>query len=82
MPNSTEAAKKRENVFLETCCSTVIYGVMEMLVNKIGADRILFGSDMPFVNANAQIGKILHAKISDDDKRKILGLNMAKILKK
>ncbi|MEK7400394.1 MAG: amidohydrolase family protein [Candidatus Poribacteria bacterium] len=77
---SIEAAKKRENVFLETCCSSVIYGIIEMFVNKIGADRIIFGSDMPFVNANAQIGKILHAKISDDDKRKILGLNMAKLI--
>jgi len=77
---SIEVAKKRENIFLETCCSTVIYGIIEMLVNKIGADRILFGSDMPFVNANAQIGKILYAKISDEDKRKILGLNMARVL--
>ena len=45
-----------------------------------GADRILFGSDMPFVNANAQIDKILYARIPDQDKRKILGLNMAKII--
>jgi predicted TIM-barrel fold metal-dependent hydrolase len=35
---------------------------------------------MPFVNANAQIGKILYARISDEDKRKILGLNIARII--
>jgi hypothetical protein len=52
-----------------------------MLTEKVGADKILFGSDMPFVNANAQIGKILYARISDEDKRKILGLNMANILR-
>ncbi|MGQ9609326.1 MAG: amidohydrolase family protein [bacterium] len=73
-------AKKQKNIFLETCCSTVIYGMIERFVREVGADRILFGSDMPFVNANAQIGKILYAKISDEDKRKILGLNMEKIL--
>lgn len=72
--------KKHKNVFLETCCSNVIYGMIERFVREVGADRILFGSDMPFVNANAQIGKILYAKISDSDKRKILGLNMQKII--
>jgi len=73
-------AKKRDNVFLETCCSSVIYGVIEKMVREIGSDKILYGSDMPFVNANAQIGKILYARISDDDKRKILGKNMARII--
>ena len=75
-----EVASKQENVFLETCGSGVVYGMIERFVRKVGADRILFGSDMPFVNANAQIGKILYAKIPDEDKRKILGLNMAKII--
>ncbi len=37
-------------------------------------------SGVPFVNANAQIGKILYARISDEDERKILGLNMARII--
>jgi predicted TIM-barrel fold metal-dependent hydrolase len=77
---SIEVAKKRENVFLETCCSSVIYGIIERFVREVGADKILYGSDMPFVNANAQIGKILYARISDEDKRKILGKNMAKII--
>jgi hypothetical protein len=75
-----EVAKKQENVYLETCCSNVMYGTIERFVREVGADKILFGSDMPFVNANAQIGKILYAKISDEDKRKILGLNMGKII--
>lgn len=74
------AAKGRENVFLETCGSGVVYGMVEKFVREVGADRILFGSDMPFVNANAQIGKILYAKISDHHKRRILGLNMAGIM--
>ncbi|MBD3182752.1 amidohydrolase family protein [Candidatus Poribacteria bacterium] len=77
---SIDAARKYDNVFLETCCSSVMYGTIERFVREIGPDRILFGSDMPFVNANAQIGKILYAKISDDDKKKILGLNASRIL--
>ncbi len=77
---SIEVAKKRKNVFLETCCSSVLYGTIERFVREVSADKILFGSDMPFVNANAQIGKILYARISDEDKRKILGLNMVGIL--
>lgn len=77
---SIKVAKKQENVFLETCCSSVIYGLIERFVREVGADRVVFGSDMPFVNANTQISKILYARISDEDKRKILGLNMAGII--
>jgi len=77
---AVEVAKKRKNVFLETCGSGVVYGMIERFVREVGADKILFGSDMPFVNANAQIGKILYARISDQDKRSILGLNMAGLI--
>lgn len=76
-----EVAKRHENVFLETCCSSVFYGQVERFVREVGAEKIIYGSDMPFVNANAQIGKILYAKISDEERRLILGLNMARIMR-
>ena len=70
-----EMVKKYDNVFLETSCSLAWYGLIERLVEKTGADRIIFGSDMPFMSPDQQIGRILFARISDNDKRKILGLN-------
>lgn len=54
--------------------------MIERSVREVGANKIMFGSDMPFVNANAQIGKILYARTSDQGERRILGLNMAGII--
>ena len=70
-----EASAKHENIYLETCSSLAWYGLLERLVGIAGAERILFGSDMPFMSPDQQIGRILFARISDDDRRKILGLN-------
>ena len=36
---------------------------------------MLFGSDMALLDARHQIGKVVTADISDEEKRKVLGLN-------
>jgi predicted TIM-barrel fold metal-dependent hydrolase len=46
----------------------------------IGSDRVVFGSDAPVNNPLHEIKKIQVAKISEEDKRKILGENIARIL--
>ena len=75
-----EAARKHLNIYLETCCSLAWYGLIERLVRMAGADRVLFGTDMPFMSPDQQIGRVLFARLSDEDKRKILGLNATRVL--
>ena len=75
-----EAARDLPNVYLETCGSGAAHGAIENSVGKAGADRVLFGSDMALLDARHQIGKVVTADISDDDKRKILGLNAIDLL--
>ncbi len=76
------AARSCPNIFLETCNSLAWYGLIERLVKKAGADRICFGTDMPFMSPDQQIGRILGARISDEDKRRILGLNALEVFPK
>ena len=40
----------------------------------------LYGSDMPLIEPRHQIAKITTADLSDEAKRKILGLNAIRIL--
>ena len=70
-----DAVKRFENIQLELANSWAWFGLIERLVNKVGAERILFGSDMPFLSPEQQLGRIVMARISDEDRRKILGLN-------
>jgi len=75
-----EAARDLPNIYLETCGSPTGQGAIESSVKTAGADRVLFGTDMALLDARHQIGKIVTADISNNDKRKILGLNAMKLL--
>jgi aminocarboxymuconate-semialdehyde decarboxylase len=48
-----------------------------------GADKILLGTDFPHQISDLEkaVGRIRQLDISDDEKRKILGENAAKLLK-
>ena len=68
------------NYFLETCSTFRTPGVIEELVDKAGADRVLFGSDTPLMDPRPQLGKIITAAIDSDAKRLILGENARGLL--
>lgn len=76
----TRVAKKYPNVYLEITFSSVTYGIIEYLVEIFDENRILYGSDMPWRDPRPQLGWVLYAKIGDESKRKILGLNAARLL--
>jgi len=65
-------------VYLDTSGSVTDDGVVEMAVKTLGADRIVFGCDM---SMTAGVGRIRGADLDEATKAKILGENMALILK-
>ena len=74
------AARVHPNIYLETCSTFRTPGVIEQLVNEAGADRVLFGTDMPLLDPRSQLGKIITARISEEDKQKVLGGNARRLL--
>lgn len=72
-------AKRADNLILGT--TGVMYDFpVAKAVNAIGADRVVFGSEMPMNDPKHEIAKITGLKIPDEAKEKILGLNMLRIL--
>lgn len=50
------------------------------MVQSVGADRVLFGANLPLQSALCQLEKILAAEISDPDRERILGRNAEGLL--
>ena len=78
--HAIELAKKYNNIILEITYTTTGRGMIEFLVEQVGADRVLYGSDLPMRDPTPQLAWVCYAKISVDDKKKILAENFKKIL--
>jgi predicted TIM-barrel fold metal-dependent hydrolase len=73
--------RRRPLVGFETSCMQMAFGI-ETLVQKVGAERIYFGSALPLMYPAPAVFKIEKAEISDHDKELIFGLNALHLLKK
>ena len=78
---AVEAARFSSNIYLELSSSYSDSDTVSFLVDGAGADRVLLGSDMPEQDVRHHVGRILTADISEEAKRKVLGLNAARLLK-
>ena len=78
--HAIEAAKSSRKIYLETCTSYGDHGTIERLVEGAGPDRVLYGSDMPLMDARLQVGRIATADLPDETKQKVLGLNAMELL--
>ncbi len=75
-----EAAHELPDIYLETCGS-IRLGATDYVVERVGAERVLFGSDMPLLDNSQALAKIVMSDVSEEGKRKILGLNAKRLLK-
>ena len=74
---------KYDNVYTDTSSATQIMPrLLEMAVKMIGADKILFGSDVPAHFSSVLRARIDNAFISERDKIKILSENAVNLFEK
>jgi predicted TIM-barrel fold metal-dependent hydrolase len=71
------AAKRHDNVYLETSCLPA--GYTGMAIRELGADKVMFGSDSPWNVTETELGKIKVLELSDEENRKVLGGTAARI---
>ena len=75
-----DVARDFERVFFEITLTDVPLGVIELLVENVGAARVLFGTDCPMRDPRPQFGWLAYTHLSEADKLAILGGNMRRIL--
>lgn len=70
---------RRPNLFVDTCLSISLHRELERIVRKVGAEKVLFGTDAGYLSVGAQLGKVVFADLPEGDKRAILGGNAKRI---
>ena len=72
-----KALRHSPSVYLDTSGSVIDEGMIEMAVRELGAERLLFGTDMTMEGG---VGKILSADITEEQREMIFWKNMTGIL--
>lgn len=80
LEEAIEVAASAENTYLDIASSFSPFGSIERAVQAVGAERVLFGSDVPFFDLAVSVGRIAYARISDAAKELILGSNMSRLV--
>lgn len=77
-----KAIKNRGNVFVDMSGSIFRRDDIDYTKKLIGAERIIFGSDMPDVNVVTTLGQVEEADLTEKEKNMIYYENALKILRR
>ncbi len=72
------AFRDRRNVYFDTALASQS-NILEF-IQEVGAERILFGSDIPFGTMKSELSKILALDMSDEEKSLILSGNLMRLI--
>jgi predicted TIM-barrel fold metal-dependent hydrolase len=73
------AVNRHPNVYMCTCLP-IGRADLPTVTAKLDPDKLLFGSDVPDLPIPTGFGPVLYARIGDERKRKIMGLNAQRLL--
>jgi predicted TIM-barrel fold metal-dependent hydrolase len=74
-----EILKRNKNFYVDFAGDSFPRGMIERYVNEIGSERILFGSDIPWIDVRYHISYILNSDISDQDRKNIFSSNAKRL---
>jgi predicted TIM-barrel fold metal-dependent hydrolase len=74
------AIRDTKNVYAEIAGSDPTSGFTEMAVRELGAERVIYGSDVGGRSFASQMAKVIGAEIPDSAKELILGGNLRRLL--
>jgi len=77
---AVDIAKDLPNVFLDLTISSCPARQIEFFVREVGSERVIFGTDNPFIDPRPQIGRLFLADIGRDDLLNIAGLNVRRYI--
>jgi len=77
--DAIRAAKKADNIYVDTAGQRFI-PVLKLAVKELGSEKIIYGSDAPFLSPEVELRKILKCNLPKKDLDNILYCNAARLL--
>jgi len=77
-----EVAQRYSNIYLDLCRSVMSRVWVERIVTEVGPDRVVWGTDFPFIDPIYVLGRLASVALSDEAKRKVFGETAAKLREK
>ncbi|MBI5381008.1 MAG: amidohydrolase family protein [Opitutae bacterium] len=74
-------AKGIENLVVDTSGAFPEANILEYAIEHLGADHVVYGSDLPIRESSVTLGRILGSKLSESELKKVLITNAQRILK-
>jgi predicted TIM-barrel fold metal-dependent hydrolase len=78
--SATDAVLPHENVAVDTSGTIIGAGEVALAVDRLGADRVVFGSDLHHADLVENVGKILGADLGPEAEDRVFGGNVARWL--
>lgn len=74
-----EARRRSDRIWFEPCWSQPQAGRVRWVVDAIGSDRLVFGSDATLIDPSVTLGAVEAAELSDSDREAIMSGNAARL---
>ncbi len=74
-----EAFRDKANIYFDTALAAT--GTIQRFIEVVGAERVIFGSDVPFSSMRTELSKITSLDVSDDVRDLVLSGNIIKLAK-
>jgi uncharacterized protein len=67
------------NTYMDITGDGFLRGRLDYFVGELGSERILYGSDSPWIDPRFVLGEVLGARITDEDRENILARNAVRL---
>jgi uncharacterized protein len=73
-------ARDHPNIYLDISGSYITGAWIKKMVDEAGADRVIYSSDLPFIDIRYSLGRVLYSGLTADQQKAVLGGNIARLL--
>ena len=76
------AARYIDNLYVDVAGSAAFRGAMRALINLVGVDKVLYGSDFPMFDLAFEVGRVARSPISVTERAAVLHGNAARLFQR